>query len=1320
MVSDKEGKRTRLMPRLALAVLAGLLLMLALAGWLLGSESGARAVFSGLASLSADTLQAKGVRGRLFGPLQVEHISLERKNQKISLENLQLDWRPPALLHGRLHITALRIGRLGLTEKIEQKPEPARLPDRIGLPFALQIDSVQVDAGQVNWGPVNLVELGALAFNLDFDGTRYRLGLERFTASSAVRSGQVAGNFKGQATLSTIKPYALQVHLSSGGKAVIRNQAVGAAGRIDMSGTLAQLTTMLDLTINGAQLQGNAVLRPFSLRPLGGATIIAQAIDLSGLVPGLPRTALDINLTATEDGTGELAMNNIASGLYNENKIPVAAFLIAFRQEDGHFNFDRIVARLGTDKRPAGIINGSGRYTDGALTLNLRTDSLDLQRLDQRARATRLAGSVDVRHVAGKQEFVVALTEPLAKNKLMLSARAVLADNGVAIDRAELRAGDSRVNASGHVDLSGRQSFSATGRVSRFKLQDLGDFKQFPALDLNGNFSVEGTRQPQLAAELAFGIADSRLAGQPLSGDGRVQLHADSVIVPKFLLIAGANRLSVQGQLSHGDARLTFALAAPKLEQLGAGFGGALQAGGSVRGSFAQPHIKADWQASKVRAPGQFQIETMHGTADVRIDKSKPFFINTAVVDASTHGLRSGAQQLAALTAQLQFASQPNAPLKLTLRADGMAAGQWRGETFSAHVDGTTAQHTLRATLAEAGQTWALDANGGLHDLGRAPRWQGTVSRFDAAGRFKASLSVPAALSVSQQRVQLDQFRLDSDTAHIVVDQFTRTANAGKGMGTIVTRGHFERLQVAQALRFVKPAPPVTTDLQLGGEWNMTIADTVAGSIKMRRERGDLTVRGGAPFTLGLRTLEATAVAGGGKLTLQLLADGRQLGHIDVNAGTRIGNGENRLSIAADAPVSGSAAIDIPSLAWVGPLVSASTITEGRLQSNISVGGTFDDPRFSGQIAGSALRVTLGDLGVDLRQGALQSEFQGEQLIVKSLRFQSENGGSLAMSGPITLADGQVAAQLALVAQRYALLNRVDRRLVLSGQSQVSWRESRARISGVFKVDSGFFDIGRADTPQLSSDVVIVGRSKKPAAQTAVALDLAIGLGDGVTLRGRGLDALLAGEIRLANEARETLNAIGTLRIVKGTYSAYGRELAIEQGVLRFSGPLNNPALNILAMRRDQEVEAGVSVLGTALAPRVTLVSTPTVPDAEKLSWLVLGRGLGSAGAGDLGALQSAAAALLSEGAASGVQSQIATGFGLDQFSIGTSADNLQQRIVTLGKQISSKLYVSYQQGLEAARSVVLLRYTLTPRLTIEAEAGTQSAISLFYNFAFD
>jgi len=48
--------------------------------------------------------------------------------------------------------------------------------------------------------------------------------------------------------------------------------------------------------------------------------------------------------------------------------------------------------------------------------------------------------------------------------------------------------------------------------------------------------------------------------------------------------------------------------------------------------------------------------------------------------------------------------------------------------------------------------------------------------------------------------------------------------------------------------------------------------------------------------------------------------------------------------------------------------------------------------------------------------------------------------------------------------------------------------------------------------------------------------------------------------------------------------------------------------LNILALRKGLSVEAGVEVTGTVRRPTVRLVSTPTVPDAEKLSWIVLGR----------------------------------------------------------------------------------------------------------------
>jgi len=217
------------------------------------------------------------------------------------------------------------------------------------------------------------------------------------------------------------------------------------------------------------------------------------------------------------------------------------------------------------------------------------------------------------------------------------------------------------------------------------------------------------------------------------------------------------------------------------------------------------------------------------------------------------------------------------------------------------------------------------------------------------------------------------------------------------------------------------------------------------------------------------------------------------------------------------------------------------------------------------------------------------------------------------------------------------------------------------------------------------------------APKLAASVDIEIGLGDGVVLKGRGLDAVLGGKIRLGSAPGETPRAQGTLNVTKGTFSAYGRELAIEQGTLRFTGPLNNPALAIVAMRRGQEVEAGVSVLGTALAPRVTLVSQPVVPDTEKLSWLVLGHGLSSVGQNETGALQAAAGALLAEGTNAGVQSKLANAFRVDTLSLGSaqSQDSLQRHVVTIGKRLSSRLYVTYEQELETASSAVFLFYNI-------------------------
>lgn len=1313
-----QARSKRRWPRV-LAVMLSLLLLILLAGigWVTHSERGTRASFELAAGLSNGIVNAEGISGTWSDTLHIGKLSLHLENQQIAADDVMLDVRLPKLLTGQLHIALLRIGRLGITGKMAQNDEPAKLPSSIALPLHLRIDSVQVHGGDVAWGPLNVITLGPFAFNFDYDGKRYLLNLDEFSARSTADETAFSGDLEGRAILSTASPYPLDATLSTSGETTTDNNTIRAAGQLLLHGSLKELQAAAALKIADASLNGNAMLRPFDEQLLGKADMTARAIDLSVIAAGLPKTALNVDLHAAENGSGTLSVANPAAGRYDEGRIPLHSLRVEFAQQDQAFDFRRIAAAFGSTRQPAGNASGSGKLRNGALTLTLQTDALDLQKIDGRMRTTKLAGKLDVRHADGKQEFTLALSEPLKKHRLTLDAHATVADNAINVDKMALRAGGSAADISARIALDGNQAFDAKGTIRGFDLRDLGDFAQMPTLQLNGEFAASGTRQPAMQADASFHIADSKLAGNPLSGEGRMQLRGETLDVPALALRAGDNRFNAQGRLAQSDARIAFHLDAPKLEQLGRAFGGILKLDGEVRGSVQQPRLVAEWSGSRLRLPSQLQAAMLQGKADLTLDRrEKAAPLAAASIETKLQDLRIGEQLVRNLAIQTKFAAQPNAPLAIDVHADGIAGGALDADDASLAVNGTTAQHQLNLILNEHDQHWKLSANGGLMDLARTPRWQGSIASLDADGRLNAKLTEAAPLSVSADEVKLDRFNLAiGNNAVFSIEQFVRNARG------LTTRGRFDHLQINDLLHYAQPDAPVSADLAVGGAWDFKLGNRLDGSFSLQRESGDVSVLGNAPVKLGLTTLQANATANGGRLALQFLAEGTQTGRIAADFTSALGSGDKRLTLASQAPLNGNVHIDAPALGWLGPMVSPMLVTEGSLHGDVTLAGSVANPRITGRMDADKLRLLFTDTGVDLKQGTLRSEFRGEQLVISELRFT--NGGTLSINGPLSLVKQQLALDLSVTASQYKLIDRSDRKLVISGNGTAGWRDGRAKANGSFTADSGFFDIGSTDMPQLSDDVVIVGRNQSQGTKTIIALDLKLGLGKkGIHLQGRGLDAMLAGEINLLADGGETLRATGDLRIVSGTFKAYGRELAIEQGILRFNGPIGNPALNILAMRRGQEVEAGVSVGGTVLRPRITLVSDPTVPDAEKLSWLVLGHGLSDSGDGDIGALQAAASSLLAQGAASGVTSQIATMFGLDDFSVGTesSSSNLEERIVTLGKRISSRLYVSYKQGLESASSVLLLRYTLTKRLTVEGEAGTRSALSLFYNFAFD
>jgi len=235
-----------------------------------------------------------------------------------------------------------------------------------------------------------------------------------------------------------------------------------------------------------------------------------------------------------------------------------------------------------------------------------------------------------------------------------------------------------------------------------------------------------------------------------------------------------------------------------------------------------------------------------------------------------------------------------------------------------------------------------------------------------------------------------------------------------------------------------------------------------------------------------------------------------------------------------------------------------------------------------------------------------------------------------------------------------------------------------------------------------------------------VNLDVHLNLGDNLEVRAQGLEGKLTGHVDFATTDDGELRAWGKVQTLNATFFAYGQKLQVDPGILVFDGPIDNPTLQVTAWRRNMAVEAGVQVSGTVRAPRVQIVSQPPVPEGERISWLVLGRPPSDATKADLGMLQVAAGALLARGDTMPLDRRIARAFGLDELTLRGTGE-AQDRVVALGKRLSDKLYVSYEQGIgTVASNLVKMDYSLSRRWSLRAETGTSSGGGLFYRFSWD
>lgn len=397
--------------------------------------------------------------------------------------------------------------------------------------------------------------------------------------------------------------------------------------------------------------------------------------------------------------------------------------------------------------------------------------------------------------------------------------------------------------------------------------------------------------------------------------------------------------------------------------------------------------------------------------------------------------------------------------------------------------------------------------------------------------------------------------------------------------------------------------------------------------------------------------------------------------------------------------------------------------TSGQLEVEASLEGSPESARLAGTFSLSGAAAYLPVAGLNLRDVSLRGRLANEEIALEEARVSSGDG-TLRGEGKILLSDWALTDyRFSLSGENVEAVNLPEFQLHLSPELEISGDAERLRLRGKVLVPYALVR-GRESAPPISSspDVVLVDAPEEAMAELPLELDAAVRviLGERVLVKTAGVDARLGGEVEILARNLEEINGRGRIEIKEGAYSAYGIGLKVERGNILFAGgPVDRPTLDILALRTAGEVKAGVRVTGTPRRPLVKLYSDPLMPDTDILSYMVLGRPLGAAG-GDTDLLMTAAGVLLSQGESVVLQDRLKRRLGIDVLEVQAGSGDVSSSVVTIGKYLSPRLYISLGHSLFTSTNEFRMRYRLFERWELESSVGVESGADLYYLIEFE
>jgi hypothetical protein len=387
----------------------------------------------------------------------------------------------------------------------------------------------------------------------------------------------------------------------------------------------------------------------------------------------------------------------------------------------------------------------------------------------------------------------------------------------------------------------------------------------------------------------------------------------------------------------------------------------------------------------------------------------------------------------------------------------------------------------------------------------------------------------------------------------------------------------------------------------------------------------------------------------------------------------------------------------------------------GRVDALADLRGTVAKPELNGQVGWSKGRIVPPLLPHTFEKGRALFLLYPGSLVLDRLNGEFA-GGTLDASGRLQLSDGRLGNYRFQAAGRELSL-RWPTGWQLKGEADLTLQSTPGgrQLGGQVTLERAYYfqDIDLSPTQLvqrlLTRSPVVVPETDELLAATA--LDIAVSAPG--TIRIRNNVATLTATAELAVRGSLARPAVfGDVVTSAASEVEYGgSKYRIERGVLTFANPTRiDPLLDVVASTRVQEYNVRLQLSGPLSRPLTTFSSDPPLPDLEILGLLTTGAPIESAvltdvraGSGET-ASGVAAEALLYGQAASLVGARVGRLFGFDRIRVEplTARDSVSTARVTVGKKLSSRLFVTYSYDPSStAEDIIQIEWRMSDHLQL-------------------